>query len=276
MGGPQALPTAGPPSNSLEEFSSDLRHALQQMMNTHIDDDGWIQARLGIKTGGLGLRGSDDHAAASFLASTMACQQLCSAIDPNFDYSDSSNDLRLAETRAAFLTQILPDAVIDLEGSSRSQKSLSRLVDSKIEQDLFNTGSLAYKAHLALQSLPGSGAWLTAPPCEEYLRLDPLLCKIALQRRLRQQVQSTDTFCPMCGYTMDSFGDHAVICSCKGDRNVRHNAIRNVTHVCAQEANMSPVREKANLLLARPPGDLWNHEDNNVAHPRGRRRPADV
>ena len=39
---------------------------------------------------------------------------------------------------------------------------------------------------------------------------------------------------------------------------------------------MSPVREKANLLPAWPLGDLWNHEDTNVAHARGRRRPADV
>ena len=39
---------------------------------------------------------------------------------------------------------------------------------------------------------------------------------------------------------------------------------------------MSPVREKAKLLPARPPVDLWNHEHTNVAHARGRRRPADV
>ena len=270
---------AVPPSlheNSLKEFSTDMRYALQQMMSSHIDDAGWTQARLGIKAGGLGLRGAHDHAAAAFLSSTMACRNLCASIDQNFDYSDSANDLGLAETRSAFLTQVLPDAVLDLDGSSRSQKFLSRLIDAKIEQNLANNGNLAYKAHLGLQSLPGAGAWLIAPPSEDDLKLDPTLCKISLQRRLRQQVQNTDTFCPMCGGTMDTFGDHAITCSCKGDRTVRHNAIRNVTHKCAQEANMSPEREKANLLPARPPGDLWNPEASSGTSDRRRRRPADI
>ena len=263
-------------ANSLREFSTDLRNAMQLMISTRIDDDGWTQAQLGIKAGGLGLRGAHDHAAAAFLSSTMACRDLCTAIDQNFDYSDAANDLRLAETRATFSAQVLPDAVLDLEGSNRSQKSLSRLVDARIEQNLINAGNLAYKAHLGLQSLPGAGAWLIAPPSEEILKLDPALCKIALQRRLRQQVQSADTFCPMCGSTMDSFGDHAVTCSCKGDRTVRHNAVRNVTHICAQEANMCPEREKANLLPARPPDDVWDVEASNGLSDRRRRRPADI
>ena len=184
--------------------------------------------------------------------------------------------MRLAYTRILFRGQILPDAVVYLSDDRRSQKSLSRLVDANIEQNLSNNGNLAFKAHLGLQSLPGAGAWLTAPPSEDNLKVDPQLFRIALQRRLRQQVQSADTFCPMCGSTMDSFGDHALTCQCRGDRTVRHNAVRNVTYSSARDANMSPEREKANLLPARPPGDVWDADVTNQQQARQRRRPADV
>ena len=261
---------------SLDEFSTDMRSALQQMMSTHIDDAGWTQAQLGIKSAGLGLRGAAEHSAAGFLASTMACRDLCSAIDSRFDYSDSDNHLRLAETRTLFRGQILPDAIVDLSGARCSQKSLSRLLDARIEQDLTNSGNLAFKAHLGLQSLPGAGAWLTAPPSEEILKVDPQLFKIALQRRLRQKVQSIDTFCVMCGSTMDSYGDHAITCQCRGDRTLRHNAVRNVVYLSARDGNMSPEREKPNLLPARPLGDVWDTDTLSVQQGRRRRRPADV
>ena len=59
-------------------------------------------------------------------------------------------------------------------------------------------------------------------------------------------------------------------------RTVRHNAVRNVTYLCARDANMSPEREKANLLPARPPGDVWDADAPNDQQARRRRRPADV
>ena len=39
---------------------------------------------------------------------------------------------------------------------------------------------------------------------------------------------------------------------------------------------MSPEREKANLLPARPPGDVWDADVTNQQQARRRRRPADV
>ena len=54
---------------------------------------------------------------------------------------------------------------------------------------------------------------------------------------------------------MDRWGDHALTCSCNGDRTVRHNAIRNVCYEEAVEASLRPEREKAGLLPGRP------HED---------------
>ena len=68
---------------------------------------------------------------------------------------------------------------------------------------------------------------------------------------------------------MDRWGDHALTCSCNGDRTVRHNAIRNICYEEAMEAGLRPEREKANLLPQRPVSD-------GMPMGGGGRRPADV
>jgi hypothetical protein len=97
------------------------------------------------------------------------------------------------------------------------------------------------------------------------------------------RVQDVDTFCPMCGGTMDSYGDHALTCPCKGDRTIRHNRLRDIVYEDASKGNMSPERGKAGLLPGRPqaddmPDSTSNEQTNDgVSYvPRSRRRPADV
>ena len=92
-----------------------------------------------------------------------------------------------------------------------------------------------YLQHLALQSIHGAGAWLTALPAEGDLRLDPASYRITLARRLRLPIQPQDGVCPRCGGHMDKFGDHALTCACSGDRMRRHNALRNIVHSAAAE-----------------------------------------
>ncbi len=101
-----------------------------------------------------------------------------------------------------------------------------------------------------------------------------LLFNIMLRRRLRLRVQDMDTYCPMCGGTMDSFGDHALTCPCKGDRTIRHNRLRDTVLEDAALGNMSPEREKLGLLPGRPPGD--NIPCDSDGPGRSRRRPADI
>eukprot|EP00973_Karenia_brevis_P005963 811082-Karenia_brevis.AAC.1 len=82
---------------------------------------------------------------------------------------------------------------------------------------------------------------------------------------------------------MDSYGDHALVCGCNGDRTVRHNALRNAVCAEASVGNMSPEREKAGLLPARPSEDGAPHaasEDEVAEYAQTRRargrRPADI
>ena len=68
---------------------------------------------------------------------------------------------------------------------------------------------------------------------------------------------------------MDSYGDHALVCACKGDRTVRHNRMRNMVFEEAIRGAMAVEKEKANLLPGRPTDDGLRTEGEA-------RRPADI
>ena len=108
------------------------------------------------------------------------------------------------------------------------QRLLSGKVDDAVRDDLWQRASPATKAHLNLVAAPGAGAYLQAPPCRALGTDFPhSLMQVALQRRLRHQLLEEEAFCPACGEVMDVFADHALTCSCRGDRTKRHNCIRN-------------------------------------------------
>jgi hypothetical protein len=120
---------------------------------------------------------------------------------------------------------------------------------------------------MTLNAIPTAGVWLTAVPVDGSDMEAPLFTT-ALKRRLRVPVYPSDSFCPCCGDCLDRFGDHALVCPCKGDRTVRHNDVRNIVFGDALAAGLQPMKEKAGLLPARP------LEDGLKAS--GNRRPADI
>jgi hypothetical protein len=150
---------------------------------------------------------------------------------------------------------------------------MSGFIDAAMLQQLKtdNLHDAFLGAHIALTSLPGAGAWLTAPPVDDGREIDAPLFQIALKRRLRMPVYDQDSHCPLCGQVLDKFGDHALVCQCGGDRTVRHHAIRNVCYEEASDGGARPEREKAGLLPARPGSDGLPASDGLST-----RRPADV
>jgi hypothetical protein len=102
--------------------------------------------------------------------------------------------------------------------------------------------------------------------------------QIALQRRIRVQVAEAETFCPACGDVCDVFGDHALVCPCRGDRTKRHNALRNEAFFHAQAAGYSGAElERPGLLQPRAAneGPLETEAGGGALDTSGR-RPADV
>jgi len=107
-------------------------------------------------------------------------------------------------------------------------------------------------------------------------RLMGSLFVVALKRRCRIRVQEEDAPCPACGGTMDSFGDHALVCPCRGDRTIRHNVIRDLVHREAVEAGLGAEKEKPGLLPPRPLEDGITGPPAGNQGVRSSRRPADI
>jgi hypothetical protein len=100
-----------------------------------------------------------------------------------------------------------------------------------------------------------------------------------LRRWLRIRFSEEDLECPQCGGVLDGFGDHALVCSCGGDRTRRHNLLRNMVFHAAEAANLRPELERPGLLPHRPLlgssyecGTKFSEQDNSP----GAQRPADV
>ena len=77
---------------------------------------------------------------------------------------------------------------------------------------------------------------------------------------------------------MDVFADNALVCSCKGDRTKRHNALRNQCFFDALAAGFPGAElERPGLLPPRPEGEgPPEGEQNGAALDANGHRPADV
>jgi hypothetical protein len=281
-------------AKALEEYSELIRESLGNIAGADVDDRGWAQASLPMRAGGLGLRSESDHAYAAYVASFRGAAGLAQEIDPNFDPEDAHNFCGLQDATQGLAARVRPEAAVSLGMAGAKQKRLSGLIDASkvVGIKAAQSGDRPYLQHLALQTVHGAGAWLTALPTEEDLRLDPPSFRVTLARRLRLAIQPVDTPCPRCGGLMDRYGDHALTCACSGDRTRRHNALRNQVHEFAREAGLGPEKEKGGLLPASmdhggeggrgpaadpPPGGGWEPPDPGPDRVgRGRRRPADV
>ena len=73
----------------LQDFDATVRETLEATLGSAIDDESWQQAQLSTSSGGLGLRSSNSHATAAFLASSTCSAELCQKIDPDFTWDDS-------------------------------------------------------------------------------------------------------------------------------------------------------------------------------------------
>ena len=124
-----------------------------------------------------------------------------------------------------------------------------------------------------------AGAWLQAPPCKAAGTAFPhSLCQVAIQRRLRVPLADTEHFCPACGEVMDRFGDHALACSCRGDRTKRHNVQRNQALFDSLASGFTGAElERPGLLQPREAGEgpPEDEGDGDRLDTNGR-RPADV
>ena len=256
-------------------FDNDIRKAFSAAVGIRPNDEAWLRARRPVSYAGLGLRSVEEFSDAAYIASVASSLKLAQAIDSNFKAEDetTSGHVHSAIRR---VNEKLPSCAH--VNSSLEDTPPQKVLCAKLERGVIDAvlqsphTNVDLNAHTQLMSAPGSGAWLHAmPSLENRTVLDAALFRIAILRRLRMPLLSSPEHCPACGTGMDIWADHALVCSCKGDRTIRHNALRNCTFRFARASNLNPQREKPGLLPPRPESEAIKEN----AHPSGR-RPADI
>ena len=118
---------------------------------------------------------------------------------------------------------------------------------------------------LLSEAEPGGRAFLAAVPAGPK-RMEPAVFTAELRHRLGVAEASSDGWCPRCDSVLDTFSLHAGVCIAGGERNQRHNALRDLLCTWADRAGLHPEKEKPGFPLPQRP------EETGVA----RRRPADI
>ena len=260
-------------STALDAFDAGVRACLEHMCTGPLRSEAWAQATLASSVGGLGLRSTRRHAPAAYLASLVNTAQACVLLDPDYDLATHS--AYLAAITAHNQDVLQSDHLRAPVPLTTRQRELSQALDRAVISQLLapGQGREAARAHLRLLELPGSGAWLHAPPSEALgLHVAPRLFRVMVQLRLRLPVSPEDTRCPLCDGVADTFGDHSRCCPCGGDRVKRHNRFRAVVAARVQAAGLGVEVEKPGLLPLRPDGDGAEDGGRGARH----RRPADV
>ena len=252
----------------LAAFDSSIRDAFADIFGFQPTEDEWLQATLGFRHAGLGLRSSLRHSAAAYFASRAATRDLCTQVDAHcrWDVDDVGSGLQHA---AATLQAALPEqAARQLVGTSPvSQRGLSDALDEASLRDRLARASPAVRAAVLSETLPGASGFLTAMPSKAMkLSMEPAEFRTEVQCRLAAEVFQEEDYCPLCDSVLDVHGFHCSVCTCGGDKSAAHHAARNLTYFYAASAGCRPDLERGHLLPPRP---------DDAADP-GLRRPADV
>ena len=119
--------------------------------------------------GGLGLRSTEQHSPAAFLASQLACRNLCSKLDRHYTQDQDSTQANITSAIESVNTKVKQDQQLqgNLEIHPR-QQVLSQVIDS-FTLDTIREGAsnkVRFQAHINHTTASGAGSWLHAVPSE--------------------------------------------------------------------------------------------------------------
>ena len=125
------------------------------------------------------------------------------------------------------------------------QRKLSDFVSLKRHSRLLQQLDPLGRANLLSFTLPAATDFLNAPPIPALgLALESSEFRIALCRQLRVPLfNESFRCCIRTSSILDTYGDHAIVCSTSGDVIACHNAACNFLYTIAKLAGLSPKLE---------------------------------
>ena len=237
---------------ALLEIDNLLRTGLCGVVNCLLSDTQWIQARLPVRDGGLGVRDVTSLAIPAFLASAASTRGLQDAI---LSAVSTPPDTFVSEYVAEWTSRFSVAAPVDLIASRQSAWSALYIQADKAAVLESATDSYSQARVLAV-SAPHSSDWLHALPIAACgLRLDDEAVRIAVGLRLGVAICVPHP-CP-CGVTVDARGAHGLSCKQAAGRSLRHHQLNDLVWRAFQRAAVPAKKEPSGLLRSdgkRPDG----------------------
>ena len=231
---------------SFESFDGLLRHSLCALLGSQVDEMQWMQASLPVSMGGLGLQNASPHSAGAYLVSLAHALPIIESIFPS-----AFNRLRHADSLDMLNARVSPSSAFSFDDlKSKPQIQVTHAVDLRIQElTLALASSPRDKARLGCVSLAHSGDWLNGLPSFAFnLHMPGAEFRTAVRYRLGVPIYQEDGKCPACDADSDSFGDHAIACGYQGERNSRHNILRDDIFNTAKAAGLSPTKEERGII----------------------------
>ena len=231
---------------SYESFDGLMRDTLGTILGSQIDDLQWMQSSLPVSMGGLGLRNATTHAAGAYAVSIAHSTPIIDSI-----LGPRSSRPSATEAVSLMNSSISPTSSLSFDDLKKTaQIHVTHAIDLRQQElTIALASTIRDKARINCVSLSKSGDWLNAIPSYAFnLHMPAAEFRAAIKYRLGIPLFLTDGPCPACEADSDAFGDHAIACGFQGDRNSRHNIIRDEIFNTAKAAGLRPTKEELGIV----------------------------
>ena len=241
-------------SEACEHFDTLVMRCFENLLGSGLSKQSYMQACLGTKNGGVGLRASKSHSTAAYISSFFKSKPLVetflskSIVNPHMDI-----------LRESFNSLVFSDDNLNSSSCPTSQKCLLNQIDTCSFKSLLEDVSVLDKARIVSCTMPHANAWVRALPSHRN-KFSCLEWSICMKRWLGIPIFNQDHLCAACqNQIMDTFGHHACVCPVKGDRIKRHNNLRDILFEFCSAAAWGPVKEKLFLFpgSSERPADIF-------------------
>ena len=243
----------------------ELHHRLQQELLEHLvgqplSVSQWLQARLPIKWGGLGLLSSRYEvgirifhvADLAYLTARHRSHAHVNRLVPGYTHS-IARDFEAAARQ--HLSGFFPTDQENFYNPSQSIDQPAKLQQlyETVHQDLLQGSCVAHQARLRAVATPGAGAWLYATPSPTRdLVFSDIAFSDIVSIRLGVPIFGEDLGCVYCYQSLDRLGHHIMGSMRQGNKYGIHNSLRNIIYRYADMAGLRPVLESTGLIAEDP------------------------
>ena len=219
----------------LKEFDIQMKVALENITNCHLEAQTFRQATLPVKYGGLGVRLAEDISLPAFIAS---CSKTADTL--NILLSEEHTTAFTSSLNEAVLTwKAIDEHLVEPSSISRGfQKSWDKPVAEVYSKFLIENAQDQFtRARLLAVTAPKAGVWLNAIPVPSLgLKLDNESLRISVALRLGAKLNLAYTC--VCGIAVEDSAAHGLDCRRAIGKHARHAAINDIVHRALSSAGV--------------------------------------